>query len=267
MTAITDSSTLCERYREDGFVIVSSALTPAEVDAFRVAALDLLALERAATTGTDGYRKVIFQVHQAANRDGRLRGLARHPRLAAIAALLGPMERTRVFIDQIIVKGPGDRETLAHQDAPFLSFTDERSLNCWVALDSVVTENGALYYLAGSHRLGNLGLLHLDGDDDIRDRALELHSCRVVLAEMRPGDAAFHSCLTVHGAGPNRTSRPRMGYSIQYMPDGVRYNGWRHPFLDRYGPILGDPLVQDCFPLVHPESSPIHKSHVPGASA
>lgn len=241
---------LRDRYLADGFVRIRSVLTPDEVHAFRAAAAELLEQESARSAGRDGYRAVILQVHRAAAQHPALAALLRHPVPAGIAATIGAMPRVRVFVDQVIAKEPSGRETIPHQDAPFLSFDDTRSVNCWIALDRVTADNGALYYFVGSHRHGDLGLVHLDGAEDIRDRDGRLRECPVRPVEMEPGDAVFHNCLCVHGAYPNTTAKPRIGFSIQYMPDGVAYNGWRQVFLDPYEPVVGEPLTQDCFPLV-----------------
>jgi phytanoyl-CoA hydroxylase len=246
-----DMHTLREDYRTNGFVVLRGALSAREAAAYRTAAEDLIGCERAADTANDGYRAVILQAHQAGEQDERLRGLARHPRLAAMAAWLTSVDRLRVFLDQVIAKEPGGRETIAHQDAPFLSFSDARSVNCWVALSSVTVANGALRYFAGSHLAGNLGLVHLDGHENIAERSDLLRECATLSVELAPGDAAFHNCLCVHGAHPNTTTEPRLGFSIQYMPDGATYNGWHHVFLDSHRPMVGEPLSQSCFPLVH----------------
>jgi len=41
----------------------------------------------------------------------------------------------------------------------------------------------------------------------------------------RAGDATVHSNLTVHGAGKNRTDRPRWAYIMMANPSDARWNG------------------------------------------
>ena len=40
---------------------------------------------------------------------------------------------------------------------------------------------------------------------------------------MRAGDCVAFTRLTVHGSGPNRTQRPRVGYAMQYYRNDVRW--------------------------------------------
>ncbi len=159
----------------------------------------------------------------------------------------------RLFLDQVLYKQPGARPTLAHQDAPFLSFTDYRSINCWIALDDTSRSNGAIEYFMRSQLLGALRLVDLDAADDLTADCSALRTCEVRLAEMKAGDVAFHNCLTVHRAHPNTSTLARRAFSIQYMPVGSRFNGWMHPFLESYKPLIGDSLDLDCCPVLFAE--------------
>jgi ectoine hydroxylase-related dioxygenase (phytanoyl-CoA dioxygenase family) len=233
-----------ERYARNGFLHIPEALSTTETDRFRAAVIRRLS---AWSTVGDPYERVLHQLHRPWQDDPDLAALTVHPRLAAMARALSGMDQLRVYMDQVISKPPGGAATIPHQDAPFLPFDDERSLNCWIALDDVTVANGALSYYRGSQALGRLPLIHLDSTDDLLAERPELGGLPLDTLTMRPGDAVFHNCLTVHEATANRTDRPRLAYSIQYMSAQATYNGNPNEQLDPYAPTPGQPLDFTCF--------------------
>jgi phytanoyl-CoA hydroxylase len=240
-----------ESYRREGVLTVRGLLDSAEVNRYR-RAVDAQVEKYLSGRSSEpsGYERVFIQLHLMWQRDETLRELSFNPTLARIASALGEMSRVRIFLDQIIYKQPGAEPTRAHQDAPYLSFNDSRSLNCWVALDDTTRQNGALEYLIGSHHGGLLRLVHLDRQDELLRDFPALRQSPVRLVDAQAGDVVFHNCHIVHRAYANSTDRPRRAYSIQFMPDGALYNGWLHPFMERYAPTAGQALDYECFPLV-----------------
>jgi ectoine hydroxylase-related dioxygenase (phytanoyl-CoA dioxygenase family) len=236
-------------YRRDGYLVVRGALAADQTRLFQ-RGLDEWS-RRWKPTG-DSYETVLHQDHLAWRQGGILAELTRHAGLAALARTLSGLEHVRVFLDQVVVKPAGGAPTIAHQDAPFLSFDDQRSLNCWIALDEIGTENGALAYYRGSHELGRLPRAHLDEADVLGSLVPSLDRLPVQIIPMRPGDVVFHNCLTVHKGFANATDRPRRAFSIQYMSTETVYNGYESEFLRPYRPVLGQALDFPCFAVPDP---------------
>jgi phytanoyl-CoA hydroxylase len=184
-----------------------------------------------------------------ASKDDTLRELTLDPRLALLAGVLSEMPRIRVFLDRILYKQAGGSPTKAHIDAPFLCFEDPRSLACWIALADTTAENGALAYYVGSHRRPLTDKsLEPDGTISAHDPSLNAGLLRSLPA--RAGDVVFHNARTIHLAGANNTPETRRAYTIQYMPDGVAFNGITPNFLADCAPAQGAPLDMPCFPRV-----------------
>lgn len=78
----------------------------------------------------------------------------------------------------------------------------------WIALDESTKENGCLYYARGSHKLNIESAYDLPGFDESTDGATAI--------ELKPGDAALHSSLTVHWSNPNRSTHHRRGMTFFY---------------------------------------------------
>jgi phytanoyl-CoA hydroxylase len=241
---VSAADTRISDYRRDGYLLVRGALTPDETRRFQQS---LDEWSRHWTPTGDSYEAVIYQDQLIWRQGGTLGELTRHAGLAALARTLSGLDSVRVFVDQVIVKPPGGAPTIPHQDAPFLSFDDRRSLNCWIALDEVGTGNGALAYYQGSHRLGLLPQAQLDEADLLESLVPGLAQLPVQVVPMRPGDVVFHNCLTVHKGFANATRRPRRAFSIQYMSTDAVYNGYEHEFLEPYRPVRGQLLDFSCF--------------------
>jgi ectoine hydroxylase-related dioxygenase (phytanoyl-CoA dioxygenase family) len=157
-------------------------------------------------------------------------------RLADVArALLGD-DDVKVFWDKTFVKPPaseGTRESVWHQDFPYNPIDRRGMLTIWVALEDVPAESGALRFVPRSHHLGPLGRLDLvsqdyELDDILRSDDFDLVGDAVTVP-LLAGDATAHDALTLHGAGPNLTDRPRRAWTVVFMPGSTRYIGGPHP--------------------------------------
>jgi ectoine hydroxylase-related dioxygenase (phytanoyl-CoA dioxygenase family) len=50
-----------------------------------------------------------------------------------------------------------------------------------------------------------------------------------VTVPIEAGEATVHDALTLHGAGPNLSSRPRRAWTVVYLPGSTLYTGGPHP--------------------------------------
>jgi len=123
----------------------------------------------------------------------------------------------------------------AHRDDRGVAY---RQISFWLPLQDATVENGCLRYIPGSNR-GPV-LTHRSPNNDPRIMALECSGGFDPLSEtfvpLAAGDACVHDALTLHGAGPNRTSTPRRAYimafrgAIRQAPDfrGYPWNLEKH---------------------------------------
>ncbi len=107
-----------------------------------------------------------------------------------------------------------------HRDIRFWSFEREDLVSVWLALGAEHVENGALWFVPGSHRLR----LEADRFDEARffraDRAD--NAAMLGAAEsprLAPGDAVFFHCNTLHSAGKNLTDQVK--FSLVYTYHGL----------------------------------------------
>ena len=186
--------------------------------------------------------------------------------LPVVARELMRVERLRLLYDQAFFKEAGSGAPTAwHNDLPYYPVRGEVT-TLWIALDDIDEGNGAMEFIAGSHRWDRWfqpfvatpdgGVAHDYGRDPryepLPDFDAERQSHRVLTGCMRAGDViAFHG-LTVHGALGNRDRhRRRRGYAIRYVDADAAYVDGPavNPLLRDTGQVVGEPLAGAGFPL------------------
>jgi hypothetical protein len=72
--------------------------------------------------------------------------------IGRVAAVLEGVDGIRIWHDQALVKEPWANPTTLHVDNPFWPFSSPNACSIWMPLDDVDEQNGALFFLPGSHR-------------------------------------------------------------------------------------------------------------------
>ncbi|GCE09338.1 hypothetical protein KDAU_66670 [Dictyobacter aurantiacus] len=81
---------------------------------------------------------------------------------------------------------------------------------------------------------------------------------------LKKGEVSFHSCLTIHGSGPNLTSQPRRSIAVHLQDASNHYQAYRYSngTLARHNNDLlcrqvnGHPDYSD--PVICPQLWPLH---------
>ena len=76
---------------------------------------------------------------------------------------------------------------------------------------------------------------------------------REVPVILKAGQASFHDCMTLHGSGPNRSTRPRRSIAVHMMSGGTRLvKGNRHDNERIFGGEDGELYRGPRFPRLWP---------------
>ena len=106
-----------------------------------------------------------------------------------------------------------------HRDMRYWSFRREDLISVWFALGEEHVDNGALWFVPGSHRMA-LDSSRFDEAKffrtDFPDSAGILRTAES--PRLAPGDAVFFDCRTLHSAGQNRTDAVK--FSLVYTYHG-----------------------------------------------
>ncbi|MFG3282501.1 phytanoyl-CoA dioxygenase family protein [Streptomyces sp. NPDC048111] len=213
-----------DRYHEDGFLLLDSALGAQEIESLResfVRDCQVPGPQRVAEEGRDEVRAVYASHH----RQAEYAALVRDPRLLEpVHQLLG--DDVYIYQFKINAKPPfGGEKWSWHQDFAAWRIADNlpapRQVNVAVFLDDVDEFNGPVIFLPGSHRDGlvNEGrnataksAQHLDPDDiALNEQQLAALVGRrgMESPKGRAGSVVLFSPEIVHGSAPNMSPFPR----------------------------------------------------------
>lgn len=160
-----------EAYRRDGFIVLDNFWTPAELEEWR-SAVDEAVAERprswkfprlgqedivnegADSSGDSFYENVFVQRINLWATNQRIKDLwiKYGQEIGRVAALLEGVDGIRIWHDQALVKEPWANPTTLHVDNPFWPFSSPHACSIWMPLDDVDEQNGALFFLPGSHK-------------------------------------------------------------------------------------------------------------------
>jgi hypothetical protein len=197
------------RYHEDGLVFPVAALSREEVGQFRRACDDLEAHL--------GGRPRTIEVRQMHLHFPWAYALATHPRiLDAVEDLLGP--DLLVWATELFAKHPHDAAVSIawHRDRPYMGFDAGTNTTAWVALSDSTPANGCMRAVPGPGRHDAPATGR--GNAAVDERA----AVDVVLSA---GEMSLHDADVLHGSGPNRSDRKRVGFVIRYVTPAARPRG------------------------------------------
>lgn len=213
------ASGLREAYEWDGFFFPIAAMT-ADAAAAYVAALEA---HEAAQGGPlkSGMRHDVHLLFTWADR------LIREPRiLDAVEEVLGP--NLLCWVTNLFIKEPHDGNFVSwHQDATYWGLEPHDSiLTAWVALSDAPIESGAMKFVAGSHREGQLDHTDTFHENNLLSRgqelAVEVDEKDATDVVLKAGEFSLHHVLMAHGSHPNATDNRRIGLAIRYIPTSAR---------------------------------------------
>ncbi|MDP9066277.1 MAG: phytanoyl-CoA dioxygenase family protein [Pseudomonadota bacterium] len=129
-----------------------------------------------------------------------------------------PVRMSRVHHNCLMTKHPRfGSMTGWHRDIRYWSFARENLVSVWLALGEETVENGALWFVPGSHRVA------FDADrfdaakffrSDLPDNVKILSSA--VSPRLAPGDAVFFHSNTLHSADRNRSDDVKLSLVYTY---------------------------------------------------
>ena len=259
-------------YDRDGVVCLRDQFDAAWVERLRAAVEhDLAAPGPNATNFAEGSTAGKFFGDMFMwKHDPEFRAAALASPAPAIAARLMGSRSADFFYDQLFVKEPGTAHpTPWHQDQPYWPVQGWQIASVWIALDPIDRNNGAVEFIAGSHRWGvnyrptpfrkGHEIKFTDSDlVPIPDIDADRSKYDIRRWKMTPGDCLVFHAMIVHGARGNDTAGARRrGLSLRYTGGDARYDPRPGTFQFPHKPDLaaGAPMTCDLFPRVWPKSS------------
>lgn len=165
--------------------------------------------------------KQLLQIMQMCERNIHFRELLYHERiLDIIEDLIGP--NIQLFHDQGLFKPAYQGgEVFWHQDNAYWRCSPPNLVSCWLTLDDVDADNGAMQFLPGTHFQAQEHD-HANASDTLLDLGDRVGDAKAVVADLPAGGIAIHHCQVLHHTAPNTTDRQRRALAIHYMTPGTR---------------------------------------------
>jgi ectoine hydroxylase-related dioxygenase (phytanoyl-CoA dioxygenase family) len=251
-----DEATI-QRFREDGFVRLSSVLSPEVINEYAPEIDRLVAehnpLKDIPLEQRSLYDQAFIQVSNVWPLSEKAREIAFSKRLARIAAELMGTRGVRMWHDQALYKEPSGGFTPWHVDQQYWPMASPHSVTAWIPLQDTPMEMGPLCFGRGSHRkhIGRDLEISAESEEQIRE---EVRKEKIVQVQepFALGDVSYHLGWTLHRAGPNTTNRPRRVFTIIYMDSDMRLVNPKNKNQQRdwekwtpstqVGDIMNDPL-------------------------
>jgi phytanoyl-CoA hydroxylase len=208
-------SQLVSRYHRDGYVVLSQALSPTEVqglrdEAVRICRGELGAVDGAQPPGADEPDDLVVRrylcIHFPHKLSERMRAMLAHPVIVdALRQLIGP--NVKAMQSMLFIKSEGKPGQAWHQDELFIPTRDRSLTAVWIALDDATVDNGCLWVLPGSQRPGVL-YPDRDHDDPRFDCEVEAYDFSyrdddAVAVEVPAGSVVLFNGYLLHMSLPN----------------------------------------------------------------
>lgn len=203
-------------FKEHGFLVVHSALSPAEVQELRdettfvarntdgnISGIDPAPAEM---TDAEALARVLC-IHFPHKLTKTFHQALSHPAVVEVLTrVVGP--NVKCMQSMLFVKGAGKPGQAWHQDEDYIPTRDRSLIGAWIALDDATLENGCLWVIPGSQKRGLLWPQKFHFDERF-DCARESYNFPwkdedSVPVEVKAGSIVFFNGYLLHRSLPNR---------------------------------------------------------------
>tara|TARA_B100001540_G_scaffold206543_1_gene181934 strand:+ start:114 stop:884 length:771 start_codon:yes stop_codon:yes gene_type:complete len=223
------------QYHEEGYFILDSVLSSADLDLLRNACDTLInsmhqEMDRLDTNHIHiSHRNERYHIAKQYNLVPHLDKFVFSNLMAEICrATIGPS--AFLFYDQYVAKAKQKGRPFSwHQDSGYLGFPHEPYVTVWTAVDDMTVENGTVSLLPFS-TIGSQELRPHVRDPESGDKIGYTGELQGITAIVPAGSMVVFSSLSFHRSGPNTTNNMRRAYVTQYSPAAISKPGCNEPF-------------------------------------
>ena len=162
----------------------------------------------------------MLQIVNMCERNIHYRRLLYNAKILDVAEdLIGP--NIMLFHDQALFKPAHHGGAVNwHQDNGYWKCRPANLVSCWITLDDVTKENGAMQVIPGSH-LKPVWHEKTENSGALFDVGKNVETSKAVVLEMPAGHCMLHHCQTLHYTQPNETPNQRRAFAIHFMIPGT----------------------------------------------
>jgi phytanoyl-CoA hydroxylase len=212
-------------YHDNGYVLIKGGCSQDLIDAFNAHIYTIRSSEdipawantREGLTEQNRFSVRLFNPHK---HDGFALQMMKLPIIRGTLAQLMGDEACGVQ-SMYFYKEPGSKGQAAHQDFYYIKNEPRSMIAGYIALDKIDTENGCLWIIPGSHKLGLLShgaVKNLNEHEAWTDEIEGVDLSKEIPVVMDKGDILFFHELLIHSSTMNRTNdRWRRSYVCHYI--------------------------------------------------
>ncbi len=228
-------------FKENGFLVVPDAFSPAEVAALRAEtarlcrgeAGDIAGVTPASPDETDD--EVISRylcIHFPHKLSQVMFDTLKHPKtVEVLQQIIGP--NVKAMQSMLFIKASGKPGQAWHQDEFFIPTRDRSLTGGWIALDDATTENGCLWVIPGSHKRGIIYPQHPHNDHrfDCTGEAYRFpyKDEDAIPVEVKTGSIVFFNGYLLHRSLPNRATSGYRRALVYHFMSAESFLPWNPP--------------------------------------
>ncbi len=174
---------------------------------------------------------VTRQICNAWKSNNLIKKIVCNPKIGELISRLMNWEGVRLLQDNVLWKPPHSRSLMFHQDASYDDWIVPQTMaTCWIALDEISDDSGALEYVTGSHKWGlSPPTTNFHAPKNYK-KDLEFFAKKnnkplnIVKVTVPAGGASFHHGHTWHGSGINMTPSHRRALVSHCVPTHAKFH-------------------------------------------
>lgn len=234
-----------DHYRENGFLVVTDALSEEELQGLRNETLAICRQERVdlerdsygeepdlSALGDDEVLRRFLCIHHPHKCSETVRSYLDHPVIVdLLTQVIGP--NVKCMQSMLFIKASGKPGQAWHQDEHFIPTRDRSLAGAWIALDDAVVENGCLWVIPGSHRHGVIWPMfpHNDPRYDCARQSYDFpyKDSDAIPVEVPAGAIVFFNGYLLHKSEPNVLSSGYRRVLVNHYMSAESLLPWFHP--------------------------------------
>jgi phytanoyl-CoA hydroxylase len=219
---------------ENGFLVMPGLVSPSDIERLKRDTADIargaypspsLTPVPPETTDREVQEKILC-IHQPHYVSPVIREFVSHPGICAVLAqVVGAHlpfwdQRVKCMQSMLFTKPPGLPGQAWHQDEYYIPTRDRSLCGAWIAIDDATIQNGCLWVVPGSHRMGYLYPAKPPADLDEYDGSNCCYGFDEALAtpvEVTAGSVVFFNGYLLHRSLRNRSDIYRRALVCHYM--------------------------------------------------
>jgi ectoine hydroxylase-related dioxygenase (phytanoyl-CoA dioxygenase family) len=223
-----DNDHIVREYNDKGVVRIRGLLSPKEVQEIRAEIdryiRDDLDSQPPQTSTREADGKTVRNLWRLEEYHPYFRAMAKRPEIRDLVAKLVHGEPVLMAVETFNKPARIGSGVPYHQDNAYFCLGPPDALTVWVAIDDVTVDNGAIYFVEGSHKAGMLPTKKSGvagnsiGLAEPPTAPKEEQFC----ATLSAGDATIHHCQTIHHSDPNKTDCSRLGLLLVFRGDHAK---------------------------------------------